>query len=184
MLPSGANKEEITEMWGDKSWVPLKDELVRASLLIYKTDDLGTFVYNMLPFMSIRATEILEESPQLFNDYHMKWCRLWKDYWLEFYNSEKSIEDIEGLVSIENNIWACLNRAISTNKQDNLLQDEISITKCETTPILTQESFTTQTTDSSSKQFINDKNLLEIFRDFEMFRSIESSENLIFEERK
>ena len=99
MLPSGANKEEITEMWGDKSWVPLKDELVRASLLIFKIDGTGSFVYNMLPFMSVRATEILEGDRYIYNEYHMKCCRLWKEYWVEFYNSDKAIEDVEGLVT-------------------------------------------------------------------------------------
>ena len=49
-------------MWGSTSWLKLKDALVRASLLVYKIDDAGGFVYSMLPFMTVRAYELLEEN--------------------------------------------------------------------------------------------------------------------------
>lgn len=51
LLPSGANKVEITQMWGDNSWKPLKDILVRFSLLIHKSGEASSDVYYLLPFM-------------------------------------------------------------------------------------------------------------------------------------
>ena len=184
MLPSGANKEEITEMWGDKSWVPLKDELVRASLLIFKTDDLGSFVYNMLPFMSIRATEILEENPSFFNEYHMKCCRLWKEYWIEFYNSEKTIEDVEGLVSIENNIWACINRAVSINKIEQSFQNELTPVRDELTPLPTWEGAVNEKYKQAYNLLTAELNLFEMLNEFELSRSLEVNENQAHEEGK
>ena len=54
--------------------------------------------------MSVGATKIFEEIPSIYNKYHMMCCWHCKEYWEEFYNSDKTIEDVEGLVSIENNI--------------------------------------------------------------------------------
>ena len=55
LLPGGVSQKELDKMWGSNEWTSLKDSLVRASLLVYKTDINGNFTYNMLPFMTIRA---------------------------------------------------------------------------------------------------------------------------------
>jgi hypothetical protein len=72
LLPGGVTEEELTEMWGGNEWIQYKDALVRASLLVYKTDNRGQFIYSMLPFMSVRANELLEEDHELRNNYHSK----------------------------------------------------------------------------------------------------------------
>jgi hypothetical protein len=112
MLPSGANKEEISQIWGDNSWKPLKDILVRSSLLIHKNNPDDSDIYYMLPFMSERACEIIEEDRKLKQKFHLKCCKVYREYCHEFYSSTKSLEYIEGLASIESNIWACIYRAV------------------------------------------------------------------------
>ena len=72
LLPGGVNEEEMSQMWGSEEWTPYKDALIRASLLVYKTDSSGNFVYSMLPFMSIRAYELLEQNEERRHSYHMK----------------------------------------------------------------------------------------------------------------
>lgn len=72
LLPGGVNKEELNELWGDDSWESLKEELISASLLTYKTDNTNSFSYSMLPFMSVRAEEHLDTMPDLKFNYHMK----------------------------------------------------------------------------------------------------------------
>lgn len=72
LLPGGVNDNELTQMWGNTEWMGLKDALIRASLLVFKTDSKGLFVYSMLPFMSIRAYELLEQNEERRHDYHMK----------------------------------------------------------------------------------------------------------------
>ena len=185
MLPAGTNKDEITEMWGDKSWIPLKDELVRASLLIYKTDTEGSFAYNMLPFMSVRATEILIENKKIYNEYHFKWWKLCKDYWIEFYHSTKTIEDIQGLVSIESNIWACINRAISISKPEKADKFE-SITKSSegTTPYVTPGGPDTTVTRQGSDSLTDDIGVSELLLDFDTYRSLSPTKLFISEESK
>jgi len=80
MLPSGINKEEITQVWGNKEWIKLKDTLVRSSLLIHKNMLEESDIYYMLPFMSERACEMLNSNHQLRRDYHLKCCTLYKNY--------------------------------------------------------------------------------------------------------
>jgi len=80
LLPGGVNDEELTQMWGNNKWMSLKDALVRASLLVYKPDSKGMFSYSMLPFMSIRAYELLELNEERRHSYHMTGCELYKDY--------------------------------------------------------------------------------------------------------
>ena len=106
LFPGGVNENEIKQMWGNNSWIPSKDILIRASLLVYKTDNKGMFIYSMLPFMTIRACELLDEDIQLKFDYHMKCCKLYKDYCLEIYHSEKTLDIIQKLTDMETNIWA------------------------------------------------------------------------------
>lgn len=72
LLPGGVSEKEMTRMWGNNEWIILKDSLVRASLLVYKTDLQGGFVYSMLPFMSIRACEFLEQDEEMRLEYHLK----------------------------------------------------------------------------------------------------------------
>lgn len=42
----------------------------------------------------------------------MKCCTIYKNYCYEFYVSDKSVGYIQGLASIEGNIWACIYRAL------------------------------------------------------------------------
>eukprot|EP00345_Euplotes_harpa_P008334 CAMPEP_0168336432 /NCGR_PEP_ID=MMETSP0213-20121227/11538_1 /TAXON_ID=151035 /ORGANISM="Euplotes harpa, Strain FSP1.4" /LENGTH=226 /DNA_ID=CAMNT_0008341623 /DNA_START=1572 /DNA_END=2252 /DNA_ORIENTATION=- len=105
-------------MWGDTKWMSLKDALIRASLLVYKTDNNGSFVYSMLPFMSVRAYELLETNEDRKTIYHLKCCKLFKDYCYTFYQSDKSLDKIEKFIDQETNIWACIYR--SCNKKRDI----------------------------------------------------------------
>lgn len=80
LLPGGVKEDELTQMWGNNKWMSMKDALIRASLLVYKIDNKGHFVYSMLPFMSIRAYELLESNEERRHSYHMKCCKFYKDY--------------------------------------------------------------------------------------------------------
>ena len=116
LFPGGVSDDQITQMWENTQWMSLKDALVRASLLVYKTDSKGTFIYSMLPFMSIRAYELLEWNEELRHTYHMKWCKLFNDECYDIYISDKSIDKIEKLVGMETNIWACIYRSLNRKK--------------------------------------------------------------------
>lgn len=116
LFPGGVSDDQITQMWENTKWMSLKDALVRASLLVYKTDSKGTFIYSMLPFMSIRAYELLESNEDLRHTYHMKSCKLFKDECYDIYISDKSIDKIEKLVGMETNIWACIYRSLNRKK--------------------------------------------------------------------
>ena len=72
LLPGGVTDYELTQMWGGTQWMKLKDSLIRASLLIYKTDISGNFIFSMLPFMSVRAYELLQKDEFLKHSYHIK----------------------------------------------------------------------------------------------------------------
>jgi energy-coupling factor transporter ATP-binding protein EcfA2 len=125
LLPGGVNEEELTQMWESTKWVSLKDALVRASLLVYKTDNKGKFVFSMLPFMSIRAYELLEENEERRHSYHMKCCKLYKEYLYDFYGSEKSISQLESLTAYESNIWAWIYRSLNRKKNIEYDNDEL-----------------------------------------------------------
>ena len=116
LLPGGVTDYELTQMWGGTQWMKLKDSLIRASLLIYKTDISGNFIFSMLPFMSVRAYELLQKDEFLKHSYHIKWCKLFKQYWIEFYDSEKTNDDVVKLISYETNIWAWIYRSLDRNK--------------------------------------------------------------------
>ena len=118
LLPGGVTDDELTKMWGNSKWMTLKDALIRASLLVYKTDNKGTFVYSMLPFMSLRAFKLLEQNEEQKHNFHMKCCKLFKNYWYDFYISDKSIDKVEALIGMETNIWACIYR--SWNKKRDI----------------------------------------------------------------
>mmetsp|Transcript_1657 Transcript_1657/g.1459 ORF Transcript_1657/g.1459 Transcript_1657/m.1459 type:complete len:121 (-) Transcript_1657:768-1130(-) len=79
LFPGGISEGEITKIWGNDSWIPLKDELIRASLLVYKRENDGAMVYSMLPFMTVRASEYLENHDILKKNYHSKCCQLYTE---------------------------------------------------------------------------------------------------------
>jgi hypothetical protein len=174
LLPGGASKEELNELWGNTSWAPLKDELLDASLLTCKSGDTGYISYSMLPFMSVRAYEHLEQIPELKQEYHLKCCRLFKNYCYEFYNSEKSIEDVEGLVSIETNIWACIYRALNQIKnieyQDPNLLSLDSTTAF--TPYETLGGPVEETKRQMSLDSLSDENIKSLIFDEELCRGL------------
>ena len=120
LLPGGVNNEELLELWGDNTWEPLKEELIGASLLTFKTEENGLFIYNMLPFMSMRAHEHLDNAPDTKQEYHKKLWKLFKNYCAEFYYSpqkeRESVEIKEALLNIETNIWGCIYRALNLTK--------------------------------------------------------------------
>ena len=117
LLPGGVNESEITQMWGNTEWMNLKDALIRASLLVYKTSNDGRFVYSMLPFMTIRAYEYLETNEELRILYHNKCCKMYKEYCIQFYYSNKQFQDIENLIGYEANIWAWIYRSLNKKKE-------------------------------------------------------------------
>lgn len=174
LLPSGANKEEITQLWGDKDWKGLKDALVRSSLLIHKSSRDEADVYYMLPFMSERACEILDENKELKNKFHLKCCRLYKNYCFEFYMSEKSIEDIEGLASIESNIWACIYRALEEVNHLLVRQNTAQLTRrgdsFQSTTTLGGPDF--EETPRASSLTEEDSYLEDLLLDLETYRSL------------
>lgn len=111
LFPGGVAEEELTQMWGNKEWIQLKDALIRASLLVYKTDYKGHFVYSMLPFMSVRAYELLEIDEDRRHEYHMKSCKLYKGYCIELSKSKDPATNLEKFTELETNIWACIYRS-------------------------------------------------------------------------
>ena len=58
LLPGGIKQTELTNLWGSTSWKSLKDDLIRASLLVYKPAE---NILTLLPFMNTRAYELLED---------------------------------------------------------------------------------------------------------------------------
>ena len=124
LLPGGVSQKELDKMWGSNEWTSLKDSLVRASLLVYKTDINGNFTYNMLPFMTIRAWEYLEHNPNnLKHAYHIKCCKLFKEYCINFINSDQVYEKIEVFVEMETNIWAWIYRGCNRKRDIEYRED-------------------------------------------------------------
>ena len=125
LLPGGVNEKELTQMWESNKWMPNKDALVRASLLVYKTDNKGQFIYSMLPFMSIRAYELLEENEERRHCFHMKCCKLFKEYCYSFYISERPLMYLDSLTEHESNIWACIYRSLNRKKNIEYDNDDV-----------------------------------------------------------
>ena len=121
MLPGGVSKDELTELWQDDTWETLKEELISASLITYKTFTDGSTTYKMLPFMSMRAYEHLETNQALKQDYHMRCWKLFKQYWFEFYQAivqnTVTLQMKKDLLNIETNIWAWIYRALNRVKR-------------------------------------------------------------------
>ena len=122
LFPGGIEDDELTHIWGGPQWITLKDALIRASLLVYKTDSKGHFIYSMLPFMSIRAYELLELDKSLRDEYHMKTCRLFKHNCQRFFKIKKpSVSQIGKFTDMESNIWACIYRG--WNKKRDIIYE-------------------------------------------------------------
>lgn len=78
LLPGGVKQNELTDMWGNMSWKSYKESLIRASLLVFKPAE---NIFYLLPFMSTRAVELLEENgEELKLRYHLKCCKFYKNY--------------------------------------------------------------------------------------------------------
>lgn len=69
LLPGGIKQPELTDLYGSPAWKPLKDNLIRASLLVYKPAE---NMLTLLPFMNTRAYELLEEDEDKKTDFHLK----------------------------------------------------------------------------------------------------------------
>lgn len=52
LLPGGVEEDELTQIWGSKSWEKYAEILRKASLLVYKPVEKQ---YTLLPFMNSRA---------------------------------------------------------------------------------------------------------------------------------
>ncbi|CAI2370088.1 unnamed protein product [Moneuplotes crassus] len=190
LLPSGADKDEITQIWGDNSWKKLKNTLVGSSLLIHRNNTTDADIYYMLPFMSERACEILEEDKKLQREFHLKCCALYKSYCYEFYKSEKSIEDIEGLASIESNIWACIYRALERNIEERSNVAQESVTNSDSPTLLRNNvsqtlggatlgnspGETLGTTSTCRQEVDNFTDLKDLMLDVEVYRSVSKFE--------
>jgi len=58
LLPGGATEEDFIQIWKSEDWLPLKEKLVRASLLVCKVEH-GLTKYMLLPFMNKYAEALL-----------------------------------------------------------------------------------------------------------------------------
>jgi len=69
LLPAGIDQSELDECWGDKNWIRLKVQLIKASMIVYKQSE---NMLTMLPFMNIRAMELLEQDKAKKDKFHLK----------------------------------------------------------------------------------------------------------------
>lgn len=179
LLPGGVNEKELTQMWESNKWMPNKDALVRASLLVYKTDNKGQFIYSMLPFMSVRAFELLEENPELKFDYHRRCCILYTNYLKDFYNSERSMDQVEKLTEYETNIWACIYRSI--NRKRDIVFETLSKTST-SSESPTKSDTSLLKTCSGKRRYVN-KDIGEniqasLTKEFEVFRGLDINKRI------
>ena len=121
LLPGGVKQTELTDLWGDASWKSLKDDLIRASLLVYKPSE---NILTLLPFMNTRAYELLETEEFKKNEFHTKIWRFYKKF-LKSYEQKmnENSSDLNEFVEKEANIWAWIYRSIN-RKKDNYEYDE------------------------------------------------------------
>ena len=121
LLPGGIRQTELTDLWGDASWKSLKDDLIRASLLVYKPTE---NILTLLPFMNTRAYELLETEEFKKNEFHTKIWRFYKNF-LKSYEQKmnENSSDLNEFVEKEANIWAWIYRSIN-RKKDNIEFDE------------------------------------------------------------
>jgi len=69
LLPGGIKQPDLTELYGDAGWKPLKEHLIRASLLVHKPAE---NILTLLPFMNARAYELLEDEEAKKTAFHIK----------------------------------------------------------------------------------------------------------------
>lgn len=72
----------------------------------------GVFFYSMLQFNIHKACEYLDANKELSNEFHRRCCLLALKYCIQFYNSDKNEKAQQSFVTVEANVWACVNRAI------------------------------------------------------------------------
>mmetsp|Transcript_10357 Transcript_10357/g.10388 ORF Transcript_10357/g.10388 Transcript_10357/m.10388 type:complete len:304 (-) Transcript_10357:33-944(-) len=125
LLPGGCSEEDLDELWG-KNWYHCVERLLRASLLVKKTQENRENKYTLLPFMNKFAEQKMcdEERTNL----HLKSCRYYGNICKKMLhanhnshsNSHMTLNDIMNtLVKIETNIWACIYRMLDNRKLDN-----------------------------------------------------------------
>lgn len=76
LLPGSINHDDLTQLWGDDSWQPLQQELIRSSLIICKPMKKKLLI---LPYMTARVQDLLEEEPEKMKELHLKCCKFYKD---------------------------------------------------------------------------------------------------------
>ena len=104
LLPGGIKQTELTELWGDNSWKSLKDDLIRASLLVYKPSE---NILTLLPFMNTRAYELLEEEEAKKKEFHLKICRFYRNFCKNYEQKmNTNSSNLNDFVEKEANIWA------------------------------------------------------------------------------
>ena len=123
LLPSGVCQTELTELWGDTKWRDYKFQLIRASMLVFHPSE---NCLTLLPFMSTRAIELLEEDPEKMKQFHFKCCKFYENFCQKFLNDmETNQYDLHEFVSKEANLWACIYRGINRKKDNNDFDKEI-----------------------------------------------------------
>ena len=122
LLPGGIKQPELTELYGSPAWKPLKENLIRASLLVYKPAE---NMLTLLPFMNTRAFELLEEDENKKTEFHLKCCKFYKEFCAKYLNqiNDKSFK-LNEFVECESNIWACIYRGINRKKDNNEYDEE------------------------------------------------------------
>ncbi|CAI2359291.1 unnamed protein product [Moneuplotes crassus] len=117
MFPGGIKQNYITKIWGDATWVVLKDELAKASLIVYKTNNRGEFIFSLLPFITIRACEFLNQKPQTKAELHEKSCQILEEFCREIFEEKRLFTVKKKLTEMEANIWACIYRGINVMQE-------------------------------------------------------------------
>ena len=124
LLPGGIKQTELTELWGSNSWKSLKDDLIRASLLVNKPSE---NILTLLPFMNTRAYELLETEEAKKNEFHIKIWKFYKNFLKNFEDKmNKNSSNLNDFVEKEANIWACIYRSINRKKDNNEYDEEES----------------------------------------------------------
>lgn len=73
MLPGGINEGDLNEMLGENDWEDYKETLVKSYLVTYKLDSYGIGWFSILPYINMRAYQLLDA--QEMDDYHYAICR-------------------------------------------------------------------------------------------------------------
>jgi hypothetical protein len=125
LLPGGIKQTDLSEIYSNSEWKPFKDQLVKASLCVFKPNE---DVLTLLPFMSARAFELLEMEETKMVEYHLKWCCFYKQFWSKFLEKlNKNEVQLNELVEREANIWAWIYRGINRNKYSDDYDTEFDL---------------------------------------------------------